>query len=657
MRLKAKPIYKASILALLMAAQLSPFLASPATAFELFGIHLWGEKKPANDPDAVIAEPKNYDVEVVVSGGQINPDGKEDNSKEVIEGASGLVTDQDKPASGSAGLLAKSRGDYRRILAALYGEGRYGGTVSILVNGREASDIPPDAELPDHVNIVMNVDPGPQFLFSRTSIVNMAPPLAKPRRNQVKSPAEVGFVNGEVAKSGTILHAERLAVEAWRQQGYAKARMSDEQITADHKSNTISAEITIEPGRHAQYGSLTVEGTERMDPAFVAWMTGLKEGEDFAPADLERAKKRLARMEVFRAMSFQEAEKINPDGTLPITLHVQERKPRRFGIGGSYSTLDGFGAESYWLHRNLLGKGERLRVEGKVSGIGGSQKGSFHPKNYTYLLGTSFTKPGVFTPDTNFVASLNARREVIDTYTETSVNLKGGFTHIFSDQLSGSAYANVGRAHFDDDYFGKRQFTTIGLQGSLLYDGRDDKNDAKHGLYGELYLEPFYEATYGNFINKFTAEGRAYYSFGKDDRVTLAGRAKLGSIVGADISELPPDKLFFAGGGGSIRGYAYRNVGVETATGKTIGGRSLVEASGEIRAKVTESIGVVAFADAGYVGEKPYPDFSEKLRVGVGGGLRYYTGLGPIRFDAAVPLDRGSGDPKFSFYVGIGQSF
>lgn len=657
MRLTAKPIYKASILALLMAAQLSPFLASPAHSFELFGIHLWGEKKPKIDPDAVIAEPKNYEVEVVVSGGQINAGGNADDSKEIIEGASGLYADQDKPASGSAGLLAKARGDYRRILAALYGEGRYGGTISILIDGREASDIPPDAEMPDHVNIVMNVDPGPQFLFSRASIVNMAPPRVPSRREQIKTPEEIGYAVGDVAKSGTILRAEGLAVAEWRKQGYAKARMSDEQVVADHDGNTISAEITIEPGLHAQYGPLTIEGTEKMDPAFVAWMTGLKEGEDFDPADLERAKQRLARMEVFRAMSFQEAEEINPDGTLPMVLSVQERKPRRFGVGASYSTLDGFGAETYWMHRNLMGKGERLRFDAKVSGIGGSQEGSFNPKNYTYLLGTSFTKPGVFTPDTDFVAGLNARREVIDAYTETSVNLKGGFTQIFSEELSGSLFANVGRSHFSDDYFGKRQFTTIGLQGNLLYDGRDDKNDPKHGLYGELYLEPFYEATYGNFINKFTAEGRAYYSFGKGDRITLAGRAKVGSIVGADISEIPPDKLFFAGGGGSIRGYAYRNVGVETSNGKIIGGRSLVEASGEVRAKVTESIGVVAFADAGYVGEKSYPDFSEKLRVGVGGGLRYYTGLGPIRLDAAVPLDRGSGDPKISFYVGIGQSF
>jgi translocation and assembly module TamA len=139
--------------------------------------------------------------------------------------------------------------------------------------------------------------------------------------------------------------------------------------------------------------------------------------------------------------------------------------------------------------------------------------------------------------------------------------------------------------------------------------------------------------------------------------VILAGRVKVGSVVGADIADLPPNQLFLAGGGGSIRGYSYRGVGVETSTGDVIGGRSLVETSGEVRARVTDSIGVVGFVDAGYVGEQSYPDFSEEMRVGAGLGLRYLTGLGPIRLDVALPLNRRSGDPSYAFYVGIGQAF
>jgi translocation and assembly module TamA len=154
-----------------------------------------------------------------------------------------------------------------------------------------------------------------------------------------------------------------------------------------------------------------------------------------------------------------------------------------------------------------------------------------------------------------------------------------------------------------------------------------------------------------------TAEARAYYGFGEDSRFVLAGRLKLGMLAGASVAELPPDLLFFAGGGGSVRGYAYRNIGVETPSGNIVGGRSLAEASIEARMRVTDSIGMVAFADAGYVGADSFPTFDDRLRVGVGAGLRYITGLGPIRLDVAVPLDRRPGDPSVAFYVGLGQAF
>ncbi|GAA5539771.1 outer membrane protein assembly factor [Ochrobactrum soli] len=638
---------------LLLAAHFSSFTVSPALAFELFGVRLWGEDKKT-DPD--IIDPKTYEVEVTTTGDRKNADGTEADLKSVVEGASGLVTDADKPASGSAGLLAKARGDYRRILAALYGEGRYGGTISILVDGREANDIPPDADIPNNAKVAISVDPGPQFLFSRTAISNIAPP-ATDKRDVVQSPEDAGFAPGQVARSGTIIKAERLAVEAWRQQGYPKAQVTGEEVVADHDGNTVAADVALDPGRKAHYGPVSVVGTARMDPQFVAWMTGLTPDKEYDPDDIEKAKKRLGRMEVFRAMSFEEAETIEPDGSLPMTLNVQERKPRRFGFGAEYSTIDGFGVTGYWMHRNLFGKGENLRFDAKVSGIGGSQDNSFNPQNYTYLLGGTFKKPGVYTPDTDFVLSLDAKREVLDAYTETSINAKTGFTQIFSDELSGAIYAKASQGRYTDYPFGPRDFTTAGLEGSVLYDSRNNKPDPSSGFYLEGNIQPFYEFHYGNFATRFTAEGRTYYGLGATDRVILAGRVKVGSIVGASIEDLPPSLSFLAGGGGSVRGYAYRNIGVDAGNGNIVGGRSLLEASGEVRTRITDSIGAVAFVDAGYVGEKSFPDFSEQMRVGAGGGLRYLTGLGPIRLDVAIPLNRRSGDPSYAFYVGIGQAF
>ena len=136
----------------------------------------------------------------------------------------------------------------------------------------------------------------------------------------------------------------------------------------------------------------------------------------------------------------------------------------------------------------------------------------------------------------------------------------------------------------------------------------------------------------------------------------LAARGSVGSIVGGDVEDIPATRRFFLGGGGSIRGYEYRTVGPRE-NGEVVGGLSFVEASFELRYRLTDTIGIVPFVDVGAAFDHPLPDFSEEFRVGAGLGLRYHTPLGPLRFDVAVPLNRKDGDPSFAFYVGLGQAF
>ena len=136
----------------------------------------------------------------------------------------------------------------------------------------------------------------------------------------------------------------------------------------------------------------------------------------------------------------------------------------------------------------------------------------------------------------------------------------------------------------------------------------------------------------------------------------LAGRFKAGVLVGPELGEIPPDRLFFAGGGGSVRGYAYRSIGVEGPGGIVTGGRYLLEASVEARARFSKDWGVVAFVDGGYVAADTFPGIDD-LRLGAGVGLRYHTGFGPLRVDVAFPLNKRSGDPDYALYVGIGQAF
>lgn len=624
-----------------IAAMVAGAAAHPAMAFELFGIRLFGSKQETTEE--VIGTPQFYNVEMTVGGG-------DKAVEDALRGASMLLADKDKPASGSAGLIGKARSDYERLLAALYTEAYYGGAISIRIDGREAGELPPDATLSDPATVQIVVDTGPQFRFGETTIVNRAPPPSD-KDDIVPLAENEGFSPGEIARSGVITRAGRLSVEAWRQQGYAKARLADRRVEAAHDTATLDARLVIEPGRKAYYGPVTVEGAERMDPAFIAYMTGLTVGEEYDPDDIEEAEKRLQRLEVFASARAQPDERIGPGGALPIAFVVQERLPRRFGIGGTLSTVDGAGFEAYWLHRNLFGRAERLRLDAKIAGIGGS----FSPDDFTYRVGASFVKPGVFTPDTNFSTSVVGIREDLELYTRTAVIAKSGFTHMFSKQLSGGIFVTAEQSHFRD-IFGRRDFTTVGLEGTLTHDTRDNKIDATSGHFVEVVVEPFHEFHFGNTGVRSTLEGRVYVAADKEDRLVFAGRLKLGSLAGVPIAQTPPDKLFFAGGGGSVRGYAYNNIGIVTPAGVT-GGRSLVEGSVEARTRVTDTIGVVGFLDFGQVTAATFPDFSGQFQFGAGAGLRYQTGLGPLRLDVAVPLNRRPGDPSVAAYIGIGQAF
>lgn len=611
----------------------------PAGAFEMFGIRIFGGEEA---PD-VVGEPQPYEVTFETIG-------DEREVGNAIRGASRLWADRGEPASGSAGLISKAKSDYRRILAALYDEGYYGGVIHILIDGREADGLAPDTELPDPVDVAVTVEPGPQFVFDDMRIVNRAPP-ATDRDDEVPQPQEEGFAPGEIARAGAVLRAERLATSAWREQGHAKAEIAGREVTADHRARSVDVAIAVEPGPRAVYGPTSIQGTTRMNPEFVRYMTDLSPGGEFDPDDVENARDRLARLDVFQSLTVREADEIVRGGLLPIEVDVQERPPRRIGVGGTYSTVDGLGLEAFWLHRNLFGQAERLRFDAKVGGIGDT----IDYEEFDYSAGVTYTRPGAFTPDTDMIAGLSGKRDVLDAYTETSVTARLGLTHRFDDEFSGEIFGEAKYGEFEDD-LGTRSFTTFGIPAKLTYDTRDNSADATQGFFLEGTVEPFYEFEFGNPAASATLEGRVYYGLDAEDRLVLAGRLKIGSIVGPDIAEIPPDRLFFAGGGGSVRGYEYRSIGVREG-GVLTGGRSLVEGSAEVRADVTQSIGLVGFADFGYVGTDSFPGFSEDLKLGVGAGIRYQTGLGPIRLDVATPLDPGPGDPDVALYVGIGQAF
>ncbi|GAA5096738.1 autotransporter assembly complex family protein [Bartonella acomydis] len=623
----------------------------PLAAFELFGIPFFSQKHTSSSSNISGTE-KFYKVDVVA------PLGAPSEGIKIVKSVSSLIADKDK-ASSSSGLLAKARSDYRAILSALYADGRYGGVISIKINGLEAADLSSMTQLPAQSNIVITIDAGPQYVFNVASI-NKVAPFVKYKLNRMPTIEELGYKVGFIAKSETILKAERWAIEGWRRQGYAKTKVIKSEVVADHTAHLIDAQIVIDRGQEAYYGPLTVRNVSKkphIDSDYIAWMTGLKVGQKYDSHALTKASERLARLNVFRAVNIREADMINPDGSLPLTLVLEERKPRRFGVGGSYSTLDGAGFETYWMHNNLFGHAEHLKFETKISNIGSNKGESYNLKNFDYLFGATFIKPGILTPDTDFRTDLKMQQDVLENYTTKAIKGKIGVTHVFNGHLSGQIAVEVSNGYSRDIYFGSRNFTTIGLPSGLIYDSRNNKFNATKGLYGEVIIEPFYEIRLGNLVTKVAVEGRSYWSLDEKDRFVFAARAKLGTIIGSDTAQLPSDTLFFAGGGGSVRGYAYRNIGIKTDHDAIVGGRTLVEGAAELRLSLNDKIGLVSFLDGGFAGEKVHFDFPQKMKWGAGIGGRYMTDIGPLRVDLAFPLKREKGDPRIGFYVGIGQAF
>ncbi|HTN96074.1 MAG TPA: BamA/TamA family outer membrane protein, partial [Nordella sp.] len=309
-----------------------------------------------------------------------------------------------------------------------------------------------------------------------------------------------------------------------------------------------------------------------------------------------------------------------------------------------------------WGHRNLFGGAETLRIDGQVSWFGGKPDAVPDADPFGYVLKATFTKPGIFTVDDDFLAEAAVLREVTDAYVRDAVTFTAGVRRQISEALSVQVGVDFEQAYVEDSD-GKRNDFVAGLPIDVVYDTTDSLLDPTRGIRSAARLEPFAflgEAGAGPVLARGSLAG--YYAMDDRSRFILAGRVAGGSLVGADLSDVPPPRRFYAGGGGSIRGYDYQSVSPRNDKGDIIGGLSYFEASAEMRVRITETIGVVPFVDMGAAFEDEVPDFSG-LRYSAGLGLRYYTAIGPIRLDAAVPLNPDDRQTGYGIYVSIGQAF
>lgn len=536
-------------------------------------------------------------------------------------------------------ILAAAQADYKRLLAVLYDNGYFGGVITITVDGREAATIPPVQPPSEISKVRITVETGPKFQFGRAQIAPLASGTDLPE----------GFSAGQTASLGVLKSTVSAGVNGWRAQGHAKAELSAQELTADHPSRKINAALTLSPGPRLRFGPLLVKGESDVRRQRILDIAGLPEGEVFSPEEIRKSTDRLRRTGAFGAVSLSEADVIGADDTLPITAQITDAPKRRLGFGAELSTLEGLTLSAFWLHRNLLGGAERLRFDAEVSGIGGSSGGT------DYKLAARFDRPATFNEDTDFYAL--ARLEQLDevSFFSRQLDLETGIKRIATEKQIYTLGLGLRTAQ-TRDVFGEDRYTLLTLPLSAEFDYRDDKMDAKDGYYFKANAMPFLALSGAANGIRSTLDVRGYKTFGSARPVTLALRGLFGSVYGPELSQAPADYLFYSGGGGTVRGQEYQSLGVPVGAEQT-GGRSFAGLAAELRVGVTDKIGIVGFADAGYIGEEEFFDGSGEWHSGAGLGLRYATPIGPIRLDVAVPTSGPETDEKFQIYIGIGQSF
>jgi len=491
--------------------------------------------------------------------------------------------------------------------------------------------------------VTFRVEQGPLFVFSAVDIILVDTDAAK---QEIKLPAadQLGLKEGDPAKARAILEAEEKLRARIAAEGFPFSRVVDRRVVVDHATRQVAVTFEVQPGPFAHFGATELTGLESVAGDHVLRMVPWQKRQAFDGDLLPRFQQKLIETGLFAIVRVTHGEQLDEDGLLPIAVELTERKQRTVKAGLRYSTDEGIGGRFSWEHRNLFRHGERLTLGVEASQIALALQGRFN-------------KPYFFSDRQTLDATFRMAQDHTEVYTSKNLDSAVMVDRQLTEEVLfgaglGFRQARVPQLDQADEY------SLLYLPARLEWNSTDSLLDPTRGSKFAVRVAPYYDVVktdLGFFKASFNTSH--YHQILAEPYVLLAVRAGMGTISGQSAADIPADLRFYAGGGGSIRGYPYQKVG-PTQDGEPIGGRSILELSAEFRFKVTETIGVVAFVDGGNAYENSYPDLSEPIRWGAGAGLRYYTAFGPLRLDVGFPINPPSNVTDwFQVYLSIGQAF
>lgn len=604
-----------------------------------------GGAQPVPPPPAAEGEATPPEAQIRPYATTIRPTG-DSGLDAALAAASRLVTLQDRAPVDLPGLLARARGDAERLRAALDSEGYFAGAARVEVAGQDPASPgfrPPPPNGPVPVTII--AEPGPRYRIARLDTQ-----AAQEADAAARAAAPLQDLVGEPARGAAVVEAQEALLERLLAAGHPFARVAERDVVVDHDRREMRLAFTLDPGPFARFAAAEVSGTERVNPRFLArYVDARLAGRPYDPARLSRAQADVTALGVFDSVRLSTGERLDAAGDLPVALVVNERARRAIGLNAAYETRLGATLGAFFEHRNVGGNAERLRLEAAATRLGASDATRTGGR-----VAATWRDPFFLNRDLALVATIALLRERLESFDRDALVGSVLVERRLSDRLvfSTGPVFEVGRS---GPTRGRLEPTEVlGWQFGLRWDSTDSLLDPRRGFRATATLTPSYTLEEGTAYVFARAGASTYWDVNGTGRSILAGRVAYGTLLGVKAGDVPFSQRFFAGGGGSVRGYDFQSISPRDAAGQKVGGASLAEASVEWRQRLGGNWGAVGFVDAGYVGGGGE---ESAWRVGVGAGVRYFTAIGPVRADFALPLVRQRGSQGYGIYIGIGQAF
>lgn len=484
-------------------------------------------------------------------------------------------------------------------------------------------------------------------------------------------------LQGQAARAEDILAAERNILRAVQEAGYVNATTQPRQIVVDHATGLVAVTLHYQTGPLIRLDIVKFEGVEAIKPEFLAKLTPVTPGALYSPTQNSEWLRRVSGTGLFANVSSELRERptlgrdANGASLRPsyeLIIHVDEAEARTIGFGGSWSTSEGFGAESFWQKRGIGGRADQLAIRLQAAQIEQSLDVEWsHP-----LVTADPRHRGGFSNYPILRAGLRVENHNTSAFNSLLTGVRLGVTQARTQGTSVFYGSTFDRNNIRDLNGNRTFYTWGGFLGGRI-DKSDNALDPSSGWRLEARAEP--NIAFGaetRAFTRFIGGGTAYFPLITRGRTTTnttpralelisAGRLRAGSVVGSSLLGLPADQRFYVGGGGSVRGFSFQSIAPQAANGDIIGGRSFTEASLEIRSRFNrnkwlKNWGLVGFIDGGSATPSVRPGFNH-FRAGIGGGIRYDAGFGPLRLDFASPLARRPNEPRVQIYLSIGQAF